>query len=60
MRDELAENGDTCSSFVEQHEYHRGLLWQQVWEYLVQECQERASRRFQSEQQEGVENVAPG
>jgi len=58
MRDEFAETGDIWSS-VGEIEHHRNLLWQQVWEYLIQECQGRASRRCQSEQQDGVEGVAP-
>jgi hypothetical protein len=50
IRLKFAEPGETPPDPVADHDYHRDLLWQQVWEYLVQECCERASRRRHSEE----------
>jgi hypothetical protein len=38
-----AANG--CSGSAADNEWHRALLWQQVWEHLIHECRERAARR---------------
>jgi len=46
--DPEAVNG---SRFIGRNECHRQLLWQEIWEYLIHECRERAARRGQEEDQ---------
>jgi hypothetical protein len=39
------EAASGCSGSAANNEWHRDLLWRQVWEYLIHECRERAARR---------------